>query len=147
MQATAVPWKVLVGQLTRRRSLSRPTSADLLEARLLVKSGYTMAYVVSLTSAFVDPGTNTLQFIMHDPGTNEHVTVLVGSDAVRKLGGSDDPLRTLERYHTELAASAAAKIDTEGLARVVYLEISDLGESSDAVTSDVSKPLYPSRFG
>ena len=86
-----------------------------------------MAFEASLESAFVDPGTNALQFVMRDPLTDEYVTVLVGSDALRKLGGSDNPLKILELFHTELVASASAKIDMQGKRQVTYIDASDLG--------------------
>ena len=86
-----------------------------------------MAFEVSIESAFVDPGTNALQFVMRDPLTDEYITVLVGADALRKLGGSDNPLKILELFHVQLAACAAAKIDTNCSRRVTYIDASDLG--------------------
>lgn len=85
-----------------------------------------MPFEASIESAFVDPGTNALQFVMRDPLTDEHVTVLVAGDALRKLGGSDNPLLILERFHVELVACASAKLDTHGLRRVTYIDASDL---------------------
>ena len=94
---------------------------------LELQPGGVMPFEVSIESAFVDPGTNALQFVMRDPLTDEYITVLVGADALRKLGGSDNPLKLLELFHVQLAACAAAKIDTNGSRRVTYIDASDLG--------------------
>ena len=86
-----------------------------------------MAFEASFENAFLDPGTNALQFLMRNPMTDEFITVLVGADALRKLGGSTNPLEILKRFHTELVASASAKMSgNDHRGRAVYVDASDL---------------------
>jgi hypothetical protein len=86
-----------------------------------------MAFEASFATAFVDPGTNSLHFVMRDPMTDEQVTVMVAADALRKLGGSDNPLKILELFHTELVISASNKIDANGTRSIAHIDASDLG--------------------
>lgn len=75
-----------------------------------INGGIVMAFEVSIESAFVDPGTNALQFVMRDPLTDEYITVLVGADALRKLGGSDNPLKILEPFTFNLQRARLPKL-------------------------------------
>ena len=75
---------------------------------------------------FVQPDTLAVSFEMHDPVSDDAITVMVAKDALQKLGNSQDPIALFIAHRSTIEKLASRKFDRLGGSKQVQVRGEDL---------------------